>query len=325
VSDRIREDLEAQCRERLDRPRLRVVSVDPIPEGHSGFTYFVTIDGGDGPARYVLRLPPPGARIAGPADVIRQGRIMAALHDSGLPTPAMPIIVADPVVDGRPFVLMEVVEGARIEKAGAEQRPIDIAISAVEVLKRLQALPLDRTGIGDEEPVSLRAEMMRWAWLMQRAPEELTARAGELGGLLARDVPAERAPTLVHGDYHYGNMLFRGPEVVAVLDWEIAEIGQPLIDLGCLCIVSIRRQYQGAPNPGGAIDVAVEDLHRLYGTDAGEMRWYLALSLYKYASIFGYNLMLHRRGKRPDPMYEGLTDTITGMIDEGIAVIERGA
>jgi aminoglycoside phosphotransferase (APT) family kinase protein len=325
VSDRIREDLEAQCRERFGRPRLRVVSVDPIPEGHSGFTYFVTIDDLDGPARYVLRLPPPGARIAGPADVIRQGRIMAALHDSGLPAPAVPIIATDPVVDGRPFVLMQAVEGERIEKAGAEQRPVDIASSAVDVLKRLQALPLDRTGIGDEEPVSLRAEMMRWAWLMQRAPEELTTRAGELGGLLARDVPAERAPTLVHGDYHYGNMLFRGPEVVAVLDWEIAEVGQPLVDLGCLCIVSIRRQYQGAPNPGGAIDVAVEDLYRLYGIDAGEMRWYLALSLYKYASIFGYNLMLHRRGKRPDPMYEGLTDTITGMIDEGIAVIERGA
>ena len=322
MSDRIREDLEAHVRDTFGRPRLRVTSVDPIPEGHSGFTYFVTIEDGDGSTRYVLRLPPPGARIAGPADVVRQGRIMAALHSAGLPAPAIPIISAEAAVDGRPYVLMEAVEGVRIETAGAEHLALDISRSAVEVLKRLQELPLAVTGIGDEEPVSLQAEMMRWAWLMQRAPEELTTRAGELGGLLARDVPVERPPTLVHGDYHYGNMLFRGPEVVAVLDWEIAEIGQPLIDLGCLCIVSVRRQYQGAPNPGGAIDVSVEDLYRLYGVDADEMRWYLALSLYKYASIFGYNLMLHRRGKRPDPMYEGLTDTITGMIDEGIAVIE---
>ena len=322
MNDRIREDLEADCREVLGRPDLRVMSVDPIPEGHSGFTYFVTIEDGGARTRYVLRLPPPGARIAGPADVIRQGRIMAALHASGLPTPAIPILSTKPTVDGRPYVLMEAVEGERIEKAGIEHRAIDISASAVEVLKQLQALPPAVTGIGDEEPVTLQAEMMRWAWLMQRAPEELTARAGELGGLLARYVPRERSPTLVHGDYHYGNMLFRGSQVVAVLDWEIAEIGQPLIDLGCLCIVSVRRQYQGAPNPGGAIDVAVEDLYRLYGADAAEMRWYLALSLYKYASIFGYNLMLHRRGKRPDPMYEGLTDTITGMIDEGIAVFE---
>jgi aminoglycoside phosphotransferase (APT) family kinase protein len=220
---------------------------------------------------------------------------------------------------------MEAIEGTRIEKAGTEQRPLDISASAIEVLQRLQALPLDRTGIGDEEPVGLQAEMMRWAWLMQRAPEELTTRAGELGEELVRKVPEERGPTLVHGDYHYGNMLFRGADVVAVLDWEIAQIGQPLLDLGCLCIVSVRRQYEGAPNPGGAIDVDVEDLYRLYGADPGEMRWYLALSLYKYASIFGYNLMLHRRGKRPDPMYEGLTDTITGMIDEGITLLARSA
>ncbi len=325
MNDRIRDDLEAQCRERLGRPGLRVISIEPIPEGHSGFTYFVQIEDGAGPRRFVLRLPPPGARIAGPADVVRQGRIMAALHSAGLPAPAVPVFSTDPVVDGRPFVLMDAIEGSRIEKTGLEQRPLDIAGSAVHVLKRLHALPLDQTGIGDEAPVTLHAEMLRWLWLIERSPQELTMRAGALGSLLATRVPRERKPTLVHGDYHYGNMLFQGPNVVAVLDWEIAQIGQPLLDLGCLCIVSVRRRYEGAPNPGGAIDVAVEDLYRLYGADAEEMRWYLAMSLYKYASIFGYNLMLHRRGKRPDPMYEGLTDTITGMIDEGIALLEPSA
>jgi aminoglycoside phosphotransferase (APT) family kinase protein len=325
VSERILEDLQAQCRELLQRPRLRVISIEPIPEGHSGFTYFVNIDDGDGARRLVLRLPPPGARIAGPADVVRQGRIMAALQAAGLPAPAIPALSSQPVVDGRPFILMEAVEGTRIEKAGIEQRPLDIAASAVRVLKRIHALPLKSTGIGHEEPVGLHAEMLRWLWLMERAPQELTTHAGDLGGLLAAHVPAEQEPALVHGDYHYGNMLFRGAEVVAVLDWEIAEVGQPLLDLGCLCIVSHRRKYEGAPNPGGSIDVALEELYRLYGADEGEMRWYLALSLYKYASIFGYNLMLHRRGKRPDPMYEGLTDTIVGMIDEGIALLEHGA
>jgi aminoglycoside phosphotransferase (APT) family kinase protein len=325
MNDRIREDLQAQCRERLGRPGLRVTSIETIPEGHSGFTYFVHIDDGAGPRIYVLRLPPPGARITGTADVVRQGRIMAALHAAGLPVPGIPLLTNDPVVDGRPFVLMDAVDGNRIEKAGVEQRPLDIAGSAVQILKRLHALPLGQTGIGDEAPVTLQAEMLRWLWLIERSPQELTTRAGELGSLLAGRVPREREPTLVHGDYHYGNMLFQGPEVVAVLDWEISQIGQPLLDLGCLCIVSVRRQYEGAPNPGGAIDVAVDDLYRLYGADADEMRWYLAMSLYKYASIFGYNLMLHRRGKRPDPMYERLTDTIVGMIDEGIALLAPSA
>ena len=71
----------------------------------------------------------------------------------------------------------------------------------------------------------------------------------------------------------------------------------------------------------GFADVTVDDLYRLYGADPDEMRWFAAMSLYKYASIFGYNLMLHRRGKRPDPMYEGLTTTITGMIEEGIQLL----
>ena len=301
----------------LEKVLGKPVSIAPIPEGHSGFTYFVTA----GLDRYVLRLPPPGARIAGPADVIRQGRIMSALNRAGLPTPPIRVSSEDPVIDSRPFILMERVDGTRIEQAAQREKPLDIARSAVGVLKRLQSLPLEETGIGDEEPVPLTAEMMRWGMLMQRAPEELTARAGELGGLLAAQVPPERTPTLVHGDYHYGNMLFRGHEVVAILDWEIAEIGQPLLDLGCLCIVAVRRQYQGAPNPGGAIDVSMDELYEMYGVEAEEMRWYAAMSLYKYASIFGYNLMLHRKGRRPDPMYEGLTDTIVGMIDEGIALL----
>jgi len=310
VTEQIRADLETAL-------RAHVQSLEAVPQGHSGFTYFVKTDGGD----FVLRIPPPGTRIAGPADVVRQGRIMAALHDAGLPAPAILMMSIDPVIDGRPFILMERVEGARIEPTAEREEPIKIAASAVETLKRLQALPLETTGIGDEEAVDLRAEMMRWAMLMQRAPEELTSRAGELGGRLAAEVPEGRAPTLVHGDYHYGNMLFRGHEVAAILDWEIAEIGQPLLDLGCLCIVAIRRQYQGAPNPGGAISVSMDELFDLYGVSAAEMRWYAAMSLYKYASIFGYNLMLHRKGRRPDPMYEGLTDTIVGMIDEGISLL----
>src|ERR1700688_2552092 len=145
MTELIRADLEAQCRERLRRQHLRVLSVDSIPEGHSGFTYFVTTDDGDGPRPFVLRLPPPGARLTGPADVVRQGRIMAALHSARLPAPAIPVQTTDPVVDGRPFVLMEAVEGSRIEKAGAEQRPLDIAGSAVHVLKRLHSLRLDKT------------------------------------------------------------------------------------------------------------------------------------------------------------------------------------
>ncbi len=303
MTETIRSDLQAVLGFRVD-------GIAPIPDGHSGFTYFVDTERG----RFVLRIPPPGTRIAGPADVVRQGRIMAALHRAGLPAPAIEKMSSDPVIDGRPFILMERAPGVRIEQTAREQTPRDIGASAVEVLKRLQALPVAETGIGDEEAMPLEAEMMRWGALMQRAPEELTQRAGELGGLLAAHVPTERPPTLVHGDYHYGNMLFTGPRVTTVLDWEIGQIGQPLLDLGALCIVA-------GHHPGDWPAVPQSELMQLYGVEESEMRWYIAMSLYKYASIFGYNLMLHRKGRRPDPMYEGLTDTIVGMIDSGIELL----
>jgi aminoglycoside phosphotransferase (APT) family kinase protein len=299
----------------------------PIPEGHSGFTYFV--DGSDGGQRmrWALRLPPPGARIVGPADVLRQGRIMAALNQRGLPTPRIVANVDDPkVLDGRPFCLMEAVEGDRIEPFLPKAEPMAIAQAAVDTLHQLQQVPVAESGIGDEKPVSLEEEMMRWAWLMQRAPEELTEAAPVLGSRLAAEKPADPEPTLVHADYHYGNMLFRKgddgrPRVVAVLDWEISEVGAPLLDLGCLGIVAQRNQVADAPNPGGGIELDIEDVIKLYGADPEEARWYLALSCYKYASIFGYNLMLHRRGKRPDPMYEKLTGVIMALIDSGTALL----
>jgi aminoglycoside phosphotransferase (APT) family kinase protein len=321
--EKIRADLEQELRRRWDRPALAVLSLEPVAEGHSGFTYWVDLEDAGATTRYVLRLSPPGARPAGPADVARQGRIMAALNSAGLPVPAIPAVSADLVIDGRPFVLMERVPGDRIETTAPRVPARELAAGAIAVLKRLQALPVGRTGIGDEEPMPLRGEMMRWAWLMERAASDLTGRAPELGGLLAERVPTERPPTLVHGDYHMGNMLFRGPEVVAVLDWEIAEIGQPLIDLGCLCVMVARKRFGSGTAPGGVLDIEVDDFIELYGADPEEMSWYLAFSLYKYAAILGYNLMLHRKGRRPDPMYEqeSMYRTIEGMIDDGIELL----
>src|SRR2546425_7115731 len=138
TEERIATDLAAHIRE-------RVRAVHAIPEGHSGFTYWVELDG----RRGVLRLPPPGARIAGPADIPRQARIMAALSAQGLSVPAVIATSYDPVVDGRPFVLMEAVQGDRVEQAiDAGNTPLQLAAWAVDVLRRLQAGPRENTRIG---------------------------------------------------------------------------------------------------------------------------------------------------------------------------------
>jgi aminoglycoside phosphotransferase (APT) family kinase protein len=295
AEERIRDDLAAQIKE-------PVRAVRAIPEGHSGFTYWVELDG----RRGVLRLPPPGARIAGPADIPRQARIMAALHGQGLPVPAIVATSAGPVVDGRPFVLMEAITGDRVEQAiDAGSSPLQLASSAVEVLRRFQAVPREKTGIGGEDPMPLEGEVARWTWLMDRAPSELTGQAPRLAQLLVGRQPQPERPVLVHGDYHFGNMLFDGGRVAAVVDWEIAQLGQPLLDLCCISLSH----------------VAADSVREMYGADPDDYRWYLALTSYKYAAIFGYNLMLHRRGKRPDPSYEQRTGAILRFIDQGVGLL----
>lgn len=320
----IRTDLERHLRDAWSEPSLTVGEITPIAEGHSGFTYWVEIAGGGRNRRYVMRLSPPGARPSGPADVARQGRIMVALNAAGLPVPAIPAVSAEPVVDGRPFVLMEAVQGDRIEIVAGREPARAVGESAVAALLELHRLPLDRTGIGDERAMPLSGEMARWEWLMERAAPDLTGRAPELAWLLKTSVPPERQPTLVHGDYHMGNMLFSGSQVAAVLDWEIAEIGQPLLDVGCLCVMVARRRFGSGTAPGGVLDLDIADFIELYGADAEEMNWFLGLSLYKYGAILGYNLMLHRKGRRPDPMYESeaMAMTIAGMIDDGIDMLK---
>jgi aminoglycoside phosphotransferase (APT) family kinase protein len=295
AEERIRNDLAAQIKE-------PVLAVRAIPEGHSGFTYWVELDGHRG----VLRLPPPGARISGPADIPRQAKIMAALHAQGLPVPAIVATSQEPVVDGRPFVLMEAVAGDRIEQAiDRGSNPLELAASAVDVLRRFQAVPVEKTGINGEDPMPLEGELSRWAWLMDRAPAELTGQAPRLAHLLAERQPRSGPPVLVHGDYHFGNMLFDRGRVAAVVDWEIAQLGQPLLDVCCISLSHV---------PADAV-------REMYGADPDEYRWYRALTYYKYAAIFGYNLMLHRRGKRPDPSYEQRTDIILGFIDQGVVLL----
>ncbi|MGH7902988.1 MAG: phosphotransferase family protein [Candidatus Dormibacteraceae bacterium] len=295
-----------------------VREVRAIPTGHSGFTYRVELEG----RRAVLRLPPPGARIAGPADIPRQGRIMAALHAQGLPVPPVLASSAEPVVGGRPFVLMGELAGDGIEEAmSAGGDVIRLAGSAVEVLRRLQAVPAASTGIAGESPMSNTAELGRWAWLMARAPAELTGSAPRLARRLEETSPAPRPPVMVHGDYHFGNMLFGAGCVVGVLDWEIAQLGQPLLDLCCLGVVHEPGHLESEAGTAGGWGVPHERLLAMFGADADEIRWPLALTYYKYAAIFGYNLMLHRRGKRPDATYELRVDTIVSFIERGIGVL----
>jgi aminoglycoside phosphotransferase (APT) family kinase protein len=296
----------------------------PFGEGHSGVTYLLPVVTDSFRGDLVVRLSPEGARIAGPADVGRQGRIMGALHSAGLPAPRVLVADSSGGFCGRAVTVMYRVRGATWEEIARTRPHAEIAEEAVAVLHRIRDLPLSLTGIGGEPVTGNEAEVARWSGLSVRCPDWLIGPARELAGKLLSGVPALSRAALVHGDFHYANLLFGTASVVAVFDWEIASIGDPLTDLGCLAVASLRRRYAPEPNPTGSVAVTLRDLSAIYGADEPEAAWHIAAACLKYAVILGYNLQLHRRGKKPDPIYEQLVGTARYLLQDGAAILANG-
>jgi aminoglycoside phosphotransferase (APT) family kinase protein len=299
-------------------PGARDVSLRPIPESHSGFTYWAEAELAGRRTEAVLRLPPPGARPVGPADVSRQARIMRALASTVVPAPEVLACSAEPVVDGRPFVLMAKVEGDGVESALQTMTPHALMRSAFETIEAIGAVPAAATGIGDEAVTDTATEIHRWMALRERAPAELVSRAPVLEAKLLAHTPPPGRVRLVHGDYHPGNLVFRGNAVAAVLDWEIAHLGVTASDKASLCLLAIRKRF-GESYSGASAAIPLEDMVAM--ANEPNFDYVLAAVCHKYAAILGYNLGLHRRGKRIDPVYEGLTRTIPGLIDVGLELL----
>lgn len=295
-------------------------------DGHSGFTYSVELDEAGARRRAVLRLSPPGARLRGPADIGRQGRIVGSLAGSAVPVPEVIACASEPAVADRAYMLIELVPGVSWEavcEAGGGDADA-LAAAAVGCLRELHSLaPYVDLG---EAPLSPREEARRWLPLLERAPSRVRAGGELLLAALEELPPSAVGPRRIHGDYHFGNLLF-GPDhaVVAVLDWEISSLGHPLADLGTMVVGALRRaRYPEEPNSMGDVPVAPRRLIELYGAGEEEAAWFAACACLKYAAIIGYNYELHRRGKREDPEYARLVGTMQGLPRDGLEILEHG-
>jgi aminoglycoside phosphotransferase (APT) family kinase protein len=322
----LRSDLQARLRTELADESLVVEAVEPFGDGHSGFTYAVTATRRGDRGEYVLRLSPPGAKIAGPADVGRQGCLMRQLGAEGVPVPRVFAHDSLPSLGGRSFMLVERIEAQSWEEASADVGDNTIARAAIAALRQLQAVDV-RTVAGclsASPPVTPRDELARWLPLLTRADEYLGPEAGVLARSLDETAPRPTAPVVVHGDYHYGNLLFGEAEVVAILDWEVASTGEPLLDLSSLIVASLRRRYAPEPNSAGSVAIDAAGLIELYGAKAEDVTWFIGLTCLKYAAIIGYNLRLHRTKRRVDPVYEELLGTMSGLVTDGATILRDG-
>jgi aminoglycoside phosphotransferase (APT) family kinase protein len=259
---------------------------------------------------YVLRRPPSHPRPDSNASMLREARVLNALAGSTVPHPALVASCADVEVLGTAFFLMEAVEGfnagtqglpaLHASDPGLRHRMGLAMVDAIAALGSLDPASLELQDLGRPEGF-LQRQVQRWRKQLQ-GYESLAnwPGAGQLPDVepialwLDARRPPDAAPGLLHGDFHLSNVLFRhdSGELAAVVDWEMATAGDPLLDLGWLLATWPRpdgtHHLRNMIEPWQGFPVA-EELVARYAErstrDLSAVRWYAVLACYKLAIV----------------------------------------
>jgi aminoglycoside phosphotransferase (APT) family kinase protein len=303
--------------------------------GKSNLTYDVT----DGHSHWVVRRPPLGHVLATAHDMAREYRVISALAGTEVPVPATYLLCEDPDVIGAPFFVMEKVEGtpyrttAQLEKLGAQRTRV-ITTRMVDTLALLHAVDPSAVGLADfgRPQGFLARQVRRWKQQLDASRSRDLPGADELHAALAASVPPESDVTIVHGDFRLDNLLVDGDDrITAVLDWEMATLGDPLTDVALLLA------YQGlgrldtgyavadassAPGFPGAEEI-VDAYSDRSGRDLSHLGFYLGLAYFKIAVILEG---IHYRYTLGQTLGEGFANVGAAtkpLIQAGLATMKR--
>jgi aminoglycoside phosphotransferase (APT) family kinase protein len=214
-------------------------SYQPIPGGRSNPTYLVRDGHGD---MIILRRPPLGQVLATAHDVSREYRIISALRSTEVPVPVALGFCDDLEVNGAPFYIMSFIDGQVVsDPSGATLGPgVDrshIGQDLVDVLVALHAVDAEAVGLRDlgRRDAYIERQLRRWQRQLESQDDLGYASLRTIHDMLHKSVPPQQGCSVVHGDFRLGNVML-GPDglVMAVLDWELATLGDPLADVGWL-------------------------------------------------------------------------------------------
>lgn len=290
-----------------------------------------------GDARWVLRRPPAKASSSTAHDVLREFRILSAIADHGVRVPRPIVACDDPEVFGAPFFVMERIDGVPVRTsipADWTRQPeaqVRAFTELVDALVEIHAVDWRAVGLADlgHPEDFLTRQVSRWLSQLDSYGGRDLPVARELAGWLEAERPAGREPTLFHGDYKMDNVLYAPtspPELLAVVDWEMSSIGDPLVDLAWAMIFH--------PSPGNvralgcrgdhAFDTAlvpsVPSLLERYaqrsGRDLDGYAWYEVFSRWKLAIVLEGSHVKWLRGQSTNPMHEWFGPSAEGLLAE---------
>ncbi|MEP4650325.1 MAG: phosphotransferase family protein, partial [Ilumatobacter sp.] len=270
-----------------------------ITGGHSNLT--ITVTGADG-RRFVLRRPPLGHVLASAHDMEREHRIISGLQSSSVPVPQVAGMCTDVSVNGTPFYVMDFVDGHVLRDAEAARSALDAdaranaSRSLVDTMAEIHAVDLDAAGLdqlGRHEGYIAR-QLKRWYGQWNQGKTRELAAVDAVHDRLLERIPEQGPATIVHGDYRLDNCMVddRG-EVIAVLDWEICTLGDPLADLGLLQVYWTGPEDDASAWTGSATSVPgfwnraqlAERYAEVSGRDIGQLDFYVAFAYWKLACI----------------------------------------
>ena len=274
-------------------PRLRgPLEVERIGGGQSNPTYFVTV----GADELVLRKRPAGVLAKSAHDVGREYRIISALTHTGMPVPEVVRYCDDTSILGTSFYLMRRLHGVVCHDSELAEVSVGdrktLYRAQARTLASLHALDYESLGLGDlARPGSfIDRQITRWtgAWADARVAD-----LSDITAWLLANRPVVEKRALTHGDFKFNNLVVDpdSAEIVGVLDWELAAIGDPLLDVAHMWAATwatTRDEYGGVLG----LDLAAlglptpEDYAEYYGDSAWLDPFYRALALLRYAGIF---------------------------------------
>jgi len=322
----------------MDRPLHATLLVG----GRSNLTYRI-----DGPrVPLVLRRPPLGHVLATAHDMRREHRVISALQDSPVPVPLVVGYTDDTIaaqVTGTPFFVMTHVAGRVLADPDDNQgfSPQDlhgVSIELAETLAQLHTLEPESLGLGDFGRAAgyLERQLSTWGRQYEASRSRELPALDALQARLGRGMPrtADVRPTIVHGDYRLDNTIIAvegGPlRIAAVIDWEMATVGDPLVDLGLLGLywdVSALPQ-EAASLARGSVDPAagypdfaelVDAYAARVGSRVPDLSWYRAFAAYKLAVVIEQIHYRHGSGQTVGEGLGRLGDLAEPIAREGLA------
>ncbi|MFZ5746211.1 MAG: phosphotransferase family protein [Pseudomonadota bacterium] len=274
------------------------VRAEKFPGGQSNPTYRLDCESGS----YVLRRKPFGPILPSAHAVEREYRLIAALHPTGFPVARPYGLCEDAGVIGAPFYVMEMVEGRTLwDGALPGMSPADRTAhynAIVDTLAALHGVDYDAVGLGDYgKPGNyFERQVARWSKQYRMSQTDDLPAVEHLIDWLPRTVPAQTRTSIVHGDFRIDNMIFApdGPRVLAVLDWELSTLGDPLADFSYFLMSWVtdpegRSGVQGLTGPETGIPT-LEDMVSRYCAATGrdgvpDLNWYFAYNLFRLTGI----------------------------------------